>query len=86
MKTTAMDSFTTDLLDDLFRAGAPTETLPQAVSAEIKKVLADVEETKLTGPILDLFKRLTMVKNEFDYTPGRIGDIPRSSGKNRRTS
>ena len=73
----ALDPFTKELLDDLFRPcaeaarKAPADREQLAAQLNIRVGAAIAED--LTGPILDLFEELRKIRQAFGLTPEAVG-------------
>ncbi|MDP7421950.1 MAG: KamA family radical SAM protein [bacterium] len=71
-----LDSFTGELLDELFGSGAQpasrTESPPVNLTEEIDALARQARENGLTTPIVDLFNRLKTLRRD-GYVPGEFG-------------
>ncbi len=71
LSETELDSFTTELLDELFAPGEKSPASPD--DEELKALLAEAEKEELTAPIISLFTRLKQMKAESGISPDAAG-------------
>lgn len=64
-----LDSFTRDLLDDLYVASDKSFLPPAKLAAEIEDLFQQAENTDLTAPIVGLFVALKEAKRELNLGP-----------------
>ena len=68
-----MDTFTTNLLEQLFTTTDVGGTAPDEERTRLLEIFQRAKEKKLTQPIIELFQELATLKNGYGVTPDRSG-------------
>lgn len=68
-----MDSFTEELLKELFQRSEARRTPSTALTNEIKERIVTAKNGNLTQPIIDLFARLCAMKSEEGFSAEELG-------------
>ena len=71
-----LDSFTRDLLNDLYASPGKGPSPPATLAAEIEGLFQQTQKTDMTDPIITLFVKLREAKRELNLDPGAF-NIPK---------